>query len=266
MNVIIILIVLNLIINLIATLSFAARIAGIRTGKIALAFSLFNILNVISRTANGFQAPLLANYVEKTIHSDLGSTTFTFRLILLSYTFATLLGIFLTPTTQRIFFRAIMEFYKVKTFSKMFVSFVSKGSLFKKTLLYFTSPSYSNIKLLFKQDNYPWKIFILNTVATAILSVGVIASVYAGYLNPDYRSTASNLSALINGFSTIIMFVFIDPYLSILTDQYMGKEINETTFRFNIIFVMLSRLLGTVLAQFLLLPAAHLIAYISHQM
>ena len=66
-NTIIILIFLNLIINLIATYSFSARIAGVRTQKIAVSFSVYNILVLISRTANGFQAPLLANYIEKTL-------------------------------------------------------------------------------------------------------------------------------------------------------------------------------------------------------
>lgn len=123
MKIVIIILVLNLVINLIATFSFAARIAGIRTGKIALAFSLFNILNVISRTANGFQAPLLANYVEKTIDADMENTTLIFRMILLSFTIATAVGIVLTPSVQRIFHRAILEFYQVKTFGKMMGSF-----------------------------------------------------------------------------------------------------------------------------------------------
>ena len=37
--------------------------------------------------------------------------------------------------------------------------------------------------------------------ALAVLVVGVLASIYAGYLNPEYRVTASQLSALINGFA-----------------------------------------------------------------
>lgn len=266
MKIVIIILVLNLVINLIATFSFAARIAGIRTGKIALAFSLFNILNVISRTANGFQAPLLANYVEKTIDADLDNTTLIFRMILLSFTIATAIGIVLTPSVQRIFHRAILEFYQVKTFGKMMGSFLRKEQFWQKVKSYSVLPQWTNWRMLQGQENYPWKIFILNMLATAILSVGVIASVYAGYLNPTYRSTASNLSALINGFSTIILFVFIDPYLSILTDQFMSKEISESRFRFNISFMMISRLLGTVLAQALLIPAAQIIAFVSNQM
>jgi len=55
---------LTFVINLIGSLAYSVRIAGVRTGRIALSFSLFNILVLVSRTANTFQAPLLAKRVE----------------------------------------------------------------------------------------------------------------------------------------------------------------------------------------------------------
>ena len=64
---------LTFLINLITTLSYSVRIVGIRTGRIAVSFALFNILVLISRTANGFQAPLLASTIEKNINSGLGA-------------------------------------------------------------------------------------------------------------------------------------------------------------------------------------------------
>ena len=64
---------LTFLINLITTLSYSVRIVGIRTGRIAVSFALFNILVLVSRTANGFQAPLLASTIEKNINSGAGS-------------------------------------------------------------------------------------------------------------------------------------------------------------------------------------------------
>ena len=64
---IIIVLVLTFVINLITTLSYSVRIVGIRTGRVAISFALFNILVLVSRTANGFQAPLLAKTVENDI-------------------------------------------------------------------------------------------------------------------------------------------------------------------------------------------------------
>ena len=64
---ILIVLILTFVINLITTLSYSVRIVGIRTGRIAISFALFNILVLVSRTANGFQAPLLAKTVENDI-------------------------------------------------------------------------------------------------------------------------------------------------------------------------------------------------------
>ena len=75
---------LTFLINLITTLSYSVRIVGIRTGRIAVSFALFNILVLISRTAYGFQAPLLASTIEKNINAGTGENLFEFRLIIFS--------------------------------------------------------------------------------------------------------------------------------------------------------------------------------------
>jgi len=55
---------LTFVIHLIATLAYAVRIAGVRTRRIAVSFSLFGIVALISRTANSFQGPFIAKRVE----------------------------------------------------------------------------------------------------------------------------------------------------------------------------------------------------------
>ena len=66
---------LSFVIHLISTLSYAVRIAGIRTGRIAVSFALFNILVLVSRTSNTFQGPLLAKHVENNILQGVFSGT-----------------------------------------------------------------------------------------------------------------------------------------------------------------------------------------------
>ena len=48
-----------------------------------------------------------------------------------------------------------------------------------------------------------WGVLLANCLAQALLTVGVLASLYAGYLNPEFRVTASQLSAVVNGVATI---------------------------------------------------------------
>jgi len=63
-----IVLVLTFLINLITTLSYSVRIVGIRTGRIAISFALFNILVLVSRTANGFPGAIAAKTVENDIN------------------------------------------------------------------------------------------------------------------------------------------------------------------------------------------------------
>ena len=62
---IVIVMMLTFLITLIGTLAYSIRIVGVRTGKIALSFALFNIFVLLSRTANTIQGPMLTKYVEK---------------------------------------------------------------------------------------------------------------------------------------------------------------------------------------------------------
>ena len=59
------------------------------------------------------------------------------------------------------------------------------------------------------------------------MTVAVFAALYAGSLNPAFRVTASTLSSVINGAATIVLFVFIDPHLSVMTDDVVEGHISE---------------------------------------
>src|SRR5215475_13695815 len=73
---------LTFLINLIGSLAYSVRIAGVRTGRIALSFSLFNLLVLVSRTANTFQAPLLAKRVEHQLGAGHAGSVADFRWLL----------------------------------------------------------------------------------------------------------------------------------------------------------------------------------------
>jgi hypothetical protein len=253
---------LTFLINLITTLSYSVRIVGVRTGRIAVSFALFNILVLVSRTANGFQAPLLASTIEKNINSGSGSNLMDFRLIILSCTIASVFGGLLIPTFQRILSVAVEKFSIYKSVPKVLLYGFSRAGItsIRENIVV---PSTKNISGVDLRHDFPWKVFIMNVVAVAILTIGVLSSLYAGYFNPEFRTTASSLSAIINGLSTILMFVFIDPFLSVMTDDVVLGKTSESLFRRYILYMVFARALGTVLAQFMLIPAARVIAMIA---
>jgi len=259
---IIIVLVLVFLINLITTLSYSVRIVGIRTGRIAVSFALFNILVLISRTAYGFQAPLLAKTIENNINSGLGENLFEFRLIILACSVATIIGGLLIPTFQRILSIAVEKFSIYKSVPSLLLHSFSKGGVasIKESIVI---PSTKNIAHISLKTDFPWRVFVMNIVAVSIITVGVISALYAGYISPEFRATASNLSAIINGVATILMFIFIDPFLSIMTDDVVLGKVKESLFRKYIVYMVFARLLGTVLAQVIFLPSAQIIAWIA---
>lgn len=254
---------LTFVIHIIGTLAYSVRIAGTRTGRIAISFSLFNILVLVSRLSNSFQAPLLAKRVEEDLlRQNLSGVEGDFRWLLFAATLATLAGAMLIPTFQRLFARAVESFGASRSLPKMLLRAISPAGmahLCNAVVL----PARENVTRAWKGERMSLRIAVLNTVAMAVWTVGVFASLYAGYLHPDLRSTANSLSSVVNGAATILMFIIIDPYLSILTDDVAGGRTGEAYFRRSIVWFVGSRLAGTLLAQVFLVPAAHFIVFVA---
>lgn len=254
-----ILLALTFVINLIGSLAYSVRIAGVRTMRIAVSFSMFNILVLVSRTANSFQAPMLAKRVEQNLHIGPSAGVGDFRWLLAAASAATVAGAVLTPTFQRLFAKGVDAFAVHRSLPRMmFKAFSPVGLAHIRESL--VLPRANNVRVLFTHSRISVSVVLMNMVATAVWTVGVFASLYAGYLNPELRATSSNLSGLINGVSTILLFIIVDPYLSLVTDDVIKGKASEPFFRRSVIWLLGSRLAGTLLAQILLVPAAKIIA------
>lgn len=251
---------LTFVIHLIGTLAYAVRIAGVRTRRIAVSFALFNVLVLVSRTSNSFQGPFLAKRIEATLKGAVPNHLLSdFRWLLLSATAATIVGALAVPTFQRIFSRAVLHFQAHRSIPKLLLHGFAKGGLsyIRDSV---TAPAPAHIKGLRLGKELSPSVIALNVGAQALVTVAVLASLYAGTLHPDYRVTASTLSSVVNGFATILLFVFIDPYLSIMTDDVVEGRTSEAAFRRTVVWLAGTRVAGTLLAQVLLVPAAVLIA------
>ena len=255
---------LTFIIHLIGTLAYSVRIAGVRTRRIAVSFALFNILVLVSRTSNSFQSPFLAKRIERNLlqHNLISD----FRWLLFSATLATIVGAFLIPTFQRVFSRAVLEFQIHRSIPRLLLHICFRGGLaqIKDSV---SIPASSNVTALRDGQSISAGTIILNVVAISLWTVGTFASLYAGYLNPQLRVTSSTLSAIVNGVATtILMFVIIVPQLSVMTDDVIEGRQSESSFRRAIVWLVGSRLAGTLLAQVLLVPAAALIVFVAEKL
>lgn len=254
---------LTFVIHLIGTLAYSVRIAGVRTRRIAVSLALFSILMLVSRTSNSFLGPFLAKRVETNLGGMAsGALLGDFRWLLVSASLATLAGAVLIPTFQRVFCRAVLHFQVHRSIPKLILHGFFKGGL--SYVKYVASvPVTGNVTGIRAGHGVSGRITALNIGATALWTVGVFASLYAGVLDPSVRVTSSTLSSIINGGATIMMAVFIDPHMSGMTDDVVEGKVSEGQFRKAIVWLVGSRLAGTVLAQALLVPSAMVIATVA---
>lgn len=254
---ILLVLVFNFVISLIGTLAYSVRLVGVRTGKIAISFTVFNILSLISRMAVTFQEPLLTNYVEKNLYSD--NLLHIFNLIIIVSGTAATFGAFLIPTFQKIFSKGVMVFSVERSIPRLVVGGMSKrGRISMKYCI--TKPHKESVT----QINYkkiPRRVVVYNFAAVALVTVGALAPIYAFRLAPDLRATCVTLSSVVNGVATILMTIFIDPQMSIMTEDVMDGKCSKEDFKSCVVAMVGSKMLGTFAAAFLLIPAAYVIVF-----
>ncbi len=250
---------LVVVINVVSTLSYAVRIAGVRTGRIAFALSLFNLLVLFSRSSNAILAPLLSKRTEEAIVSAAAPDPGDFRILLLAAALGTVLGGLLIPTFQRLVTRAVQRFDQRPSMAALLLTAANPRNwwLAARDI---SVPTPRNAALFGSTRHLPWFVFLLNVGGIALITCGVFSSLYAGYLVPELRLTAGNLSALVNFIGTILMFALVDPHFSYLSDKVVSGEVGQGYFRAVVIGMTGSRFLGCLLAQVILVPGAWVIA------
>ncbi|OGO77543.1 MAG: hypothetical protein A2Y23_07705 [Clostridiales bacterium GWB2_37_7] len=254
-----IVLLLNFVITLIGTLAYAVRLVGVKTGRVAVSFALFNILALISRTANTFQVPLLTKYVEKNPYSE--TLIGLFNLVILTAVIASAIGAFMIPFFQRIFYKAVEAFSVNRSVYKLVLhSFSKSGVKYIKENI--RIPSKINFGIL-NLRKLPFKLMLLNTISVTLLTVGALAPIYAGSLAPEVRATSITLSAILNGFAIIVMAVFIDPYLSIMTDDVIDGKCSMAEFNNCVSGMVITKIIGTALSFVVLVPSAYLIVWVA---
>jgi len=250
------------VIHLIATLSYGVRIAGARTGKVAFCLSLFNILVLVSRTSNTLLTPALSKRVESSLHADSSGLQHEFHLLILSASVATLVGAVLIPMFQRYVTAVVGSFDRFPSLPRMMKFALSKPGI-EALAASWAVPAKGNFEFLRAGHRLPWNIFAMNVIGSSLLATGVLSSLYAGLLAPELRMTTGQLSAVVNFFGTIMLFAFVDPYLSYVTDGAAKGGEGDARLRAAVFGMAGSRLLGTVMAHFLMVPGAIMIAKIA---
>ncbi|MBO7749052.1 lipid II flippase Amj family protein [Paenibacillus sp. MWE-103] len=246
---------LTLIIHAAETLSYAVRMAGIRTGKLAIALSLTGMIVLVSRTSNIAQGTMTGKIVDLAKkHSGIHLIDY-FRIILMAASIGTLLAIALFPSFVALSSRMVSHLEQAGSIPRM-AKKLFRSNLLLNFFYYLRMPKWEMARRL-RDNGMPKRFMLMNCCVTAIYTVGVLAALYASYLPGNFSTGASQASGLINGLATIMLTLLIDPHVALLTDKVLRKEAKLASINRVFGALMFSRFCGTLLAQIILLPAAY---------
>jgi hypothetical protein len=253
---------LTMVIHFISIISISARIVGIRTKKLASSFSLFNILSLVAQFSSSIQSPLLAKSIENQIIHGLNPDNLSFRLIIFSATIGSVLGIIAIPSAHRFMAKGVNNLYHNRSVFRVLIKSI-KLSIFIHVKESLTLPNIQNLIRLKRYNDISLSMILLNILVNSFITVSVLSCLYAGFLNPNLRTTALSLNGISVGIGIIGMMLFVEPYNATLTDKVIDDSISEAYFRRFLTFVVIARMIGTIFGQFLLIPLAKTIIKIA---
>lgn len=257
---------LTAVIHLIETLSYGARIAGVKTRRLFLAACIFSVVALIARTANLFQGPLLGYYVDSMILlNDIPVLQKSFRLIILAASAGSLAALLLLPTFVNIFIYLIGCLEGSGSLGRMLLKMLNTDRLLHKFYIRLRGSLQhpgSFFSFFPRGEKTAGYILLLYISVAAVNTVSVLAAIYAGALLPDYRLTASQMSGIVNGFSTVVLTFFIDPYASLITDHTMAGKRRFSDLQGLVSSLIIGKIVGTLLGQLAFLPCAHFVVFI----
>jgi|SRR5579872_216503 len=264
---------LNLIVTAIQLGAYGARLAGVITGRVAISISLFNLFVTASRLANLIYTPMFASLSDHARcimehgpvadHAQaLGVFGAQSRLILLAATVGAVIGSALLPVFIHLYLRGIAVYERTGSIPRGLLRLADPAVL-AGIVRSARIPRLSIVRR-FNPEPVPMKLLISNVVVTAVYTAGVVAAYYAGVMRPAAAGTAFGLSGLINGIGTVAFTLVVDPTSSFIVDQAVKGERKIEDVKSMVIWLALTMVMGTLLSQLVLLPAADLIAYVAH--
>ncbi|MCP4050317.1 MAG: DUF2837 family protein [bacterium] len=254
------------LIHITESMAYGMRIAGVRTRQIAIAMSFVTSTLLISRLSNMFQAPLLGAMVDSTVMSNSAAAlkvlASSFRIIIFAGFLGSFAGAFFTPTAIYLFQKAIKRFLHCGSLPLVVLSVFHPENTWK-IITAFRFPGIRGLKNI-SLKNIPKTFLIINIVVTSVYTIGVLCSLMAGASLPHLRSTASQLSGIVNGIATVLFTLFVDPSGARITDQACHGQRPESDVKSVVFFLQMGRLFGTlVIAQLLFYPFSQYIMWVT---
>jgi hypothetical protein len=273
---------INVAVQAMAIGAYAARLSGVRTGRIATSISLFNLFMTASRLAtlvytlmlgplsdsagNAVRALTSRHPVLPIAQAQVAQVQHAFelqlRLIIAAGTIGTVVGSLLLPVFTFMYVRGVRSFERTKSLPHSLAR-LFYPSVMLEVFRQIRIPHYSEI-FAFSARNIPKRLLVFNVVVTAVYAIGVVAAYYASVLDVNVARTAIGISGIINGIGTVAFTFFVDPTSSIIVDEAVKGERPHADVKAMVFYLSLTAIIGWLLSQALLSPAAWIIAAVAH--
>jgi hypothetical protein len=235
------------------------RLAGVRTKSIATSLAFVNATLLVTRLSNMLQAPFLGGMVDSAIlNGSVSALASNFRWVIFAAFIGNLCAAAMTPFSVSIFVKAIERFEVVGSVPRLILAAFHprNAAAIARRLRLPKKETFMNLSLKGMPQTFLW----LNLLMVSIYAIGVLSSLFAGAMVPEYRVTATQLSAIVNGLATILLTLMVDPTCAFITDQAVKGKRKESDVRAMVFYIILGRVAGTlIISQLLFLPAAEYI-------
>lgn len=257
--------------------AYAARLSGVITQRMATSISLFNLFVTFGRLANIFSSmtigPLTDHAADRAGHfyrahdaaslaSLQGTVLWQLRLIVFAGTLGMAVFALMLPWFIYLFQRGVRSFEQRGSIPHSLFR-LADPAVMKDVFTSYRVPTAERLRA-FSLEALPKRMLIFNIVITSVYSIGVVSSYYASLLDISAARTALGLSGIVNGIGTIAFTLFVDPTSSLITDEAVrGKRPIEQV-RSMVFYLALTAIVGTLISQVILWPAAKVIAIVAH--
>lgn len=245
--------------NFIETTSYSSRLAGVRTQKIAISNSIYAMISFGSRTATLFYIAPIGGIIDRAVKGKFDPLHL-LQLTMVGGIIGTALAIIFMPTIVRFYDAAVKRLEQEESIVRALRSLIFTKNGLVELKKCWCLPQRSMLKRISLQG-IPKSMIILNTVLYTFFTMGSIAAFYAAWINPEYMARASSLSPAINAFGAFLLLFFVDAQGAIIVDRGINRKIPMDVVKSAMVFLGISRLVGTVLAIFTLYPAALFISF-----
>lgn len=245
------------------TLAYGVRTAGVLTRRLAISLALFNVLVIVSRLGNMIQAPIIGNLPDKVFRGAYTTSEVLagLRIDVCFIIAGVVFGGLLTPSFINIARRGIAL---VEERGSMPATILHGMRRLYRLPSYMRSPFTLDYKRFVDIRGIPLPFLVWNIFVTAFYSIGVMSTVLAASWDHNVSGTAILLSGIVNGIATMLLFLIVDPPAAVVIDQCISGKRPESHAKTMNLFLVITRMLGCILALVMLPPMGHYVLGAAH--